>query len=101
MKKLFTFLMLGGLLFVLLTSITELPTFGESYAPAHNDISNYYIEQGANDTNSPNLIAAIITDYRAFDTLGEATVLFTAIAAVVSIIGVVHHKHDKGDHHHE
>lgn len=99
MTKIFAFIMLGGLLFVLLTSITELPTFGESDAPAHNTISNYYIEQGPKDTNSPNLIAAIITDYRAFDTLGEATVLFTAIAAVVSILGVVHHNHDKGDSH--
>lgn len=99
MTKIFTFLMLGGLLFVLLTSIAELPTFGESYAPAHNEISNHYIEQGPEDTNSPNLIGAIITDYRAFDTLGEATVLFTAIAAVVAILGVVHHKQDKGDNH--
>ena len=95
MSKLFTFLVLGGLLVVLLASINELPPMGEMDNPSYNEIANYYIDNSAEDTGSTNIIAAIITDYRAFDTLGETTVLFTGIAAVVSLIGVTHHKEKK------
>lgn len=95
MNKLFTFLVLGGLLVVLLASISELPPMGEMDNPSYNEIANYYIDNSAEDTGSTNIIAAIITDYRAFDTLGETTVLFTGIAAVVSLIGVTHHKDKK------
>lgn len=95
MNKLFTFLVLGGLLVVLLASINELPPMGELENPSYNEIANYYIDNSAEDTGSTNIIAAIITDYRAFDTLGETTVLFTGIAAVASLIGVTHHKGKK------
>jgi len=33
-----------------------------------------------------NAVAAVILDYRAYDTLGEITVLFTAIAATMAVI---------------
>lgn len=95
MKKLFTLIVLGGLLFVLLISITELPPIGEKTNPSYNEVAEYYISNSTEDTGSTNIIAAIITDYRAFDTLGETTVLFTGIAAVVSLVGVSHHKDKK------
>ncbi|SDB90427.1 multicomponent Na+:H+ antiporter subunit B [Pelagirhabdus alkalitolerans] len=97
MRKIFTFIMLGGLLVVLLSSISELPPMGNGDNPSFNEISEYYIDEGVEDTHAPNLITAIITDYRAFDTLGEATVLFTGIAAVVSLIGITHHSKNKED----
>lgn len=100
MSKIFTFLILGGLLIVLLGSIGEMPSLGETGNPSYNEVAEYYIENSAEETNSLNIIAAIITDYRAFDTLGETTVLFTAIAAVVSIIGVTHHHKDEEDESH-
>lgn len=101
MKKLFTFFVLGGLLFILLTSITELPPIGEKTNPSYNEVAKYYINNSAEETGSTNIIAAIITDYRAFDTLGETTVLFTGIAAVVSLVGVSRHKDNKeeGENH--
>ena len=33
-----------------------------------------------------NLVASVILDYRAFDTLGEATVLLTAAVAVLAVV---------------
>ncbi|SDI74081.1 hydrogen gas-evolving membrane-bound hydrogenase subunit E [Proteiniclasticum ruminis] len=100
MKKLFTFTILGGLLIVLLTSITEIPPLGEEKNPAYNEVSEYYVNESAQDTGAQNIIAAIITDYRAFDTLGETTVLFTGIAAVTAMIGVPHDKGKKEDQEH-
>lgn len=63
-----------------------MPRMGDPNAPAHNQLAQYYKTQSLEDTGAANVIAAIITDYRAFDTLGETTVLFTSIAAVVSIM---------------
>ncbi|GAA4060626.1 hydrogen gas-evolving membrane-bound hydrogenase subunit E [Amphibacillus indicireducens] len=95
MRKIFILILLSGLLIVLLTTITELPPMGELDNPSFNEISHYYNDNAANDTGSTNIVTAIITDYRAFDTLGEITVLFTGITAVVSILGIINHKGKK------
>lgn len=97
MKKVTTFLMLGGLLFVLLTSISELPPMSDIHSPSNNDITQYYVTQAANDTGALNIVTAIIADYRSFDTLGEATVLFTGIVAVFSLVGIIDHKKSEED----
>ena len=89
--KIFTIVLLGALLFVLVASIGELPPMGAPDSPSYNETTRYYVEEGTRDTGSTNLIASIITDYRAFDTLGEATVLFTGIAGVAALLGVAHH----------
>ncbi len=79
---------------VLVRAVIDMPTIGSVDHPAYNDTAKYYIENAVRDTNSPNVVTAIITDYRAFDTLGETTVLFTAIAAVASVLMISHHKED-------
>ena len=37
-------------------------------------------------TGAANLVASVILDYRAFDTLGEATILFTAVVGVLAVV---------------
>ncbi len=37
-------------------------------------------------TGAANLVAAIILDFRGYDTLGEATVLFTAVMGVLAVL---------------
>ena len=37
-------------------------------------------------TGAANLVASVILDYRAYDTLGEATILFTAVIGVLTIM---------------
>lgn len=44
-----------------------------------------YID-GAQQTKSANLVTGVIFDFRAYDTLGEATVLFTAVIGVLTIL---------------
>jgi len=95
MKKIFSLIVLGGLLFVMLTSISEMPSLGDAQNPAYNEVANYYVDNAIEDTNAANIIASIITDYRAFDTLGETTVLFTSIAAVISVLSVKISKTEK------
>ncbi len=59
-----------------------LPQFGEPVLR----MATYYIEQGMTLTNTSNLVTAIILDFRAYDTLGEATVLFTSAIGVLTVL---------------
>ena len=56
----------------------DLP-FGE---PPRSDMDQYYIDHGQEETAANNIVTSIVFDYRGFDTLGEATVLFTAVLGV-------------------
>lgn len=47
-----------------------------------------YINKGAEGTGSINLVTAVLLDYRAYDTLGEATILFTAVMGVLAILRI-------------
>ena len=53
-----------------------LPTIGALDTPANGEVSDYYIEHAVRETASPNLVTAVLADYRGFDTLFETCVLF-------------------------
>ena len=64
-----------------------LPDFGAAiFAEAPAAASQTYISQGLAKTGAANLVASVILDFRAYDTLGEATVLFTAIIGATAIL---------------
>ena len=51
-------------------------------------VSDRYIEKGVEETGAVNAVAGMILDYRAFDTLGESHVLFTALVCVMVLLGL-------------
>jgi multicomponent Na+:H+ antiporter subunit B len=55
-----------------------MPPYGDSDSPASTHVSPYYIENSEEDTDTPNIVTAVLADYRGYDTLGETTVIFTA-----------------------
>ncbi|MBN2019175.1 MAG: DUF4040 domain-containing protein [Sedimentisphaerales bacterium] len=58
----------------------NLPPFGTPvFSQVPDAASRTYIAEGLQKTGAANIVAAIILDYRGYDTLGEATVLFTSI----------------------
>ena len=64
-----------------------LPAFGVPvFSQFSNAASQTYITEGLPKTGAANIIAAIILDYRGYDTLGEATVLFTSIIGATVIL---------------
>lgn len=64
-----------------------LPDFGTPiFASAPEAASQVYISEGIQKTGAANLVASIILDFRAYDTLGEATVLFTSIIGAIVIL---------------
>jgi len=60
----------------------SLSSFGEHMLR----MSNAYIEPGAEATGSANLVTGVVFDFRGYDTLGEATVLFTAVIGVLTVL---------------
>lgn len=72
------FLGLAALGLLLLYGATDLPVVGDIYAPANAHITPTYIENSFEDTRTPNMVTAVLMDYRALDTLIETAVIFTA-----------------------
>ncbi|MGQ1784949.1 MULTISPECIES: hydrogen gas-evolving membrane-bound hydrogenase subunit E [unclassified Saccharicrinis] len=48
-------------------------------------MSTAYIK-GAERTGSANLVTGVLFDFRGYDTLGEATILFTAVIGVLTVL---------------
>jgi multisubunit Na+/H+ antiporter MnhB subunit len=48
--------------------------------------SAFYLKEGVKDTGAGNIVTSVLLDYRAYDTLGEATVLFAAIIGALTIL---------------
>ena len=67
--------------------LESLPDFGTAiFAKVPDAASQTYIEKGLQETGAANLVASVILDFRAYDTLGEATVLFTSIIGATIIL---------------
>ena len=54
--------------------------------PSSSDMDDYIIENAQEQTGSNNVVAAVLFDYRGLDTLGEATILFTAVMGVLLLL---------------
>lgn len=63
-------------------ALAELPVFGSPLMR----VATEYIALGLERTGAANVVAAIILDFRGYDTLGEATVLFTAVVGVLTVV---------------
>lgn len=82
MRKFMILVIVLGLLGAFLLVAMDLP-FGQ---PLVSDMDDYFIRHGQEQTGNNNIVTSIVFDYRGFDTLGEATVLFTAVLGVGLIL---------------
>ncbi len=67
--------------------VAELPPYGMPDNPVHNEVSERYINEALEDTGALNMVTSIVLDYRAYDTMFETIVLFTAALAAVITLG--------------
>ncbi len=65
----------GGLL---LSATVDFPDWGDPHSPASSHLSPHYIQKSVEETGVPNLVTAVLADYRGFDTLFETGVIFCA-----------------------
>lgn len=63
-------------------ALKELPNFG---APIMR-VAQEYLKIGLAKTGATNIVSSVILDFRAYDTLGEATILFTAVIGVLAVM---------------
>jgi len=54
--------------------------------PRYTDMDDYFITHGQKLSAANNIVTSIVFDFRGFDTLGEATVLFAAVMGVASVL---------------
>lgn len=77
---------------VLFYGTTEFPFWGDPHSPAAIHLSPYYIENSMEDTAVPNIVTAVLGDYRGFDTMFETTVIFSAGVACLFLLRVFRRK---------
>ena len=61
-------------------------TFANPDEALPSPVSSDYLAKGPAETGAANTVMAILLDYRAYDTLGEATVIFVSILGVYVIL---------------
>jgi multisubunit Na+/H+ antiporter MnhB subunit len=75
------------ILFIVLYGLAGLPEFGSALKGSFLEVPSLgYLSRGLEQTGSPNIVTAVLLDYRAYDTLGEATVLFAAVIGALTIL---------------
>lgn len=71
---------------LLVWATSALPDHGAADSVSHTYLAPDYIRRAQEDTGSPNVVTAVLADYRSFDTLGETAVIFTAGLGVVLVL---------------
>ena len=74
-----------ALMLVFLYMTAHITRYGEEN-PRATEVAERYVEKGLEETGAVNIVSGMILDYRAFDTLGESHVLFTALICVMILL---------------
>lgn len=70
----------------LIASTVDFPSWGDFRSPACIHLSKDFIERCQKETETPNIVTAILADYRSFDTMLETFVVFIAALACFLIL---------------
>ncbi len=80
---------------ILLYGTAEFPNWSDPLSPASTHLSTYYIKKAIDDTAVPNLVTAVLADYRGYDTMFETAVIFAAGLACFFLLRTFSHKKSK------
>lgn len=72
---------------VLIYATIDLPALGDAASPANAYVGAEYLANVGKDIDVPNVVTAVLSSYRGFDTLGETGVIFAAGIAVALLLG--------------
>ncbi len=70
----------------LIASTVDFPSWGDFRSPASLHLSKDFVERCYEETATPNVVTAILGDYRSFDTMLETLVVFIAALACFLIL---------------
>lgn len=65
----------------------DMPHYGDPLAPVHMHVAPAYLHDTPTEIGVPNVVTSVLASYRGYDTLGEVTVIFTAGAGVMALLG--------------
>ena len=65
----------------------DMPHYGDPAAPAHRYTAQAYLRDSPGEIGVPNVVTSVLASYRGYDTLGEVTVILTAGAGVLALLG--------------
>jgi multicomponent Na+:H+ antiporter subunit B len=72
---------------LLLYAAQDFPAWGDVQSPASvSPVSKHFIADTGVDTEVPNMVTAVLADYRGFDTMFETVVIFIAGIAIIAIL---------------
>ena len=74
---------------VLIYATVDLPAFGSATSAANSYVGAQYLQSTAHDIDIPNVVTAVLSSYRGYDTLGETAVVFVGGDAVALLLGFV------------
>lgn len=86
-KPLVPLVVVGLATAILLYATLDKPRLGDPDTPVQTHVTPRYLDQGMTEVGVPNLVTAVLASYRAYDTLGEVAVVFTAGIGVLLILG--------------
>jgi len=84
--KVLLFEFLVALIALFIWASADLPDRADPNAPANLHLSPELTEMTETEVVIPNLVSAILADFRSYDTLGETFVIFTAGLAVLLVL---------------
>jgi multisubunit Na+/H+ antiporter MnhB subunit len=93
MRRVIGLVLLVAVVAFLVAGMLLIHPFGD---PSPTDMDDYIIENAQNQTGSNSVVASVVFDYRGLDTLGEATILFTAVTGVLLLLRTLKRK-EEGD----
>ena len=74
---------------LLLSAVGDFPYWGDPNSPANSyRLSQHFVTETFHETAVPNMVTAVLADYRGYDTMFETVVIFTAGIAIISILRV-------------
>lgn len=92
MRKSIALLAFVVIIAFMVLGVLRVQDFGE---PDNVEMDEHFLETSQEIDETNNVVAAVLFDYRGIDTLGEATILFSAVSGVLTVLRTMK-KVDKG-----
>ena len=80
---LFVVIVTGG---ILVYGTLDIPPYGNPDNPIHHHVAPTYMEGSREVIGVRNVVTSVLASYRGYDTMGETTVVFTALVGVLLLL---------------
>jgi multicomponent Na+:H+ antiporter subunit B len=87
-KRAVSIFFIAALAALLLYVVANMPPMGDAENPTNSsEVVKRYLYEAEEEAQTQNVVTGILANYRGYDTMGEVTVIFCALACVLAILG--------------